>query len=87
MREDSTKAFVLGDCGVGYTLLMRIEDGAGQDETFGSYLDSHGRFVSANATMSGSGRDTDWLLADEMHKIGVDDRQYEIPNDMIFGSR
>lgn len=45
----------------------------------------HGRFMSASATMSGAGRDTDWTLTDGLHAIRVDDQRYEIPDNLIFG--
>lgn len=45
----------------------------------------NGEFVSANSTMSGAGRDTDWQLDDGMHKIRVDDQRYNIPDTLVFG--
>jgi len=45
----------------------------------------HGMFISANATMSGVGRDIDWRMDDGVHFIRVDDQQYEIPDAFILG--
>lgn len=44
----------------------------------------HGEFISASATMSGAGRDTDWDLQDGVHVIRVDDQQFEIPGSVLF---
>lgn len=44
-----------------------------------------GMFVSANATMSGSGTDTDWQLKDGVHVIRVDDQRYDVPHVLVFG--
>lgn len=45
----------------------------------------HGAFVSANATMSGVGTDTDWRIEDATHVIRVDDQTYELPDALVFG--
>ena len=45
----------------------------------------HGEFVSASATMSGVGTDTDWRLEKGVHFIRVDDQRYELPNALVFG--
>lgn len=45
----------------------------------------HGQFISASATMSGVGTDTDWRADDGRHVIRVDDQQYEITGAFIFG--
>ena len=45
----------------------------------------HGKFISANATMSGSGSDTDWEKVNGLHIIRVDDQRYELRDDFIFG--
>ena len=45
----------------------------------------HGEFISAAATMSGAGRDTDWEQVDGVHKIRADDQRFEIPDALIFG--
>lgn len=42
-----------------------------------------GKFISANATMSGVGTDTDWVLTNGVHLIRVDDQRYEIPASII----
>ncbi|MEM7685567.1 MAG: hypothetical protein AAF293_12125 [Pseudomonadota bacterium] len=45
----------------------------------------HGEFISASATMSGVGRDTDWELREETHLIRVDDQRFELPDVLVFG--
>ena len=45
----------------------------------------HGEFISGDATMSGTGRDTDWRVEDGRHIIRVDDQRYELPDTSIFG--
>lgn len=45
----------------------------------------HGEFVSASATMSGVGRDTDWQLFEGLHKIRVDDQRFELPDTFVYG--
>ena len=44
----------------------------------------HGEFVSASATMSGVGRDTDWRRENGLHVIRVDDQRYELPDALLF---
>lgn len=44
----------------------------------------HGEFVSANPTMSGTGKDTDWRLEDGVHFIRVEDQRYELPDALLF---
>ena len=44
-----------------------------------------GEFVSANATMSGSGSDIDWRRRGEWHLLRVDDQRYELRDDFLFG--
>lgn len=44
----------------------------------------HGEFVSASATMSGTGSDTDWRLEGGLHFIRVDDQRYELPDTLVF---
>lgn len=44
----------------------------------------HGEFISGSATMSGAGRDTDWVVQEGVHVIRVDDQQFEIPNSVLF---
>ena len=46
----------------------------------------HGEFVRASATMSGVGRDTDWALKDGLHLIRVDDQQFEVRDEFVFGN-
>lgn len=45
----------------------------------------HGEFVSASATMSGRGIDTDWRIENGLHDIHVDDQRYESPDILVFG--
>ena len=42
-------------------------------------------FVRGSATMSGTGRDTDWELSDGLHRVRVDDQRYELPDAFVFG--
>jgi len=44
-----------------------------------------GAFVRADATMSGSGTDTDWHLDGGVHRIRVDDQRYEVPDELVSG--
>lgn len=44
----------------------------------------HGAFISASATMSGAGRDTDWEVRGGTHYIRADDQQFQIPNALLF---
>ena len=46
---------------------------------------SHGEFISGDATMSGTGRDTDWRVEGDRHIIRVDDQRYELSDTAIFG--
>jgi len=41
------------------------------------------KFLKASMTMSGTGRDTDWKLTGDMHKIRVDDQRYDIPAALV----
>lgn len=45
----------------------------------------HGEFISASATMSGAGRDTDWDVVNGIHKIRADDQRFEIRHKLLFG--
>lgn len=45
----------------------------------------HGEFISANATMSGSGSDTDWEKQGDLHLIRIDDQRYQLYDELIFG--
>lgn len=45
----------------------------------------HGAFMSASATMSGVGRDTDWEVRGSTHFVRVDDQRYELSNTLVFG--
>lgn len=44
-----------------------------------------GEFMSADATMSGSGTDTDWRMDGDLHHIRVDDQRYELRDVFVFG--
>lgn len=44
-----------------------------------------GRFVRADATMSGSGRDTDWRIEGGLFLIRVDDQRYALPRALVLG--
>ncbi|MCG8694056.1 MAG: hypothetical protein MI806_22855, partial [Minwuiales bacterium] len=46
---------------------------------------AHGAFISADATMSGTGFDTDWRTDGDRHVIRVDDQRYVLPNAAVFG--
>ena len=46
---------------------------------------AHGEFISGDATMSGTGRDTDWHRDGDRHIIRVDDQRYELQDTAIFG--
>ncbi|HIC80698.1 MAG TPA: SH3 domain-containing protein [Kiloniellaceae bacterium] len=46
---------------------------------------AHGRFISADATMSGTGFDTDWRFEDGLHLIRVDDQRYALSDAAVFG--
>ncbi|MGF1501552.1 MAG: hypothetical protein ACFBSD_07020 [Paracoccaceae bacterium] len=47
-------------------------------------LTRDGAFVKADATMSGSGRDTDWRAERRRHLIRVDDQRYDLPDAFVF---
>lgn len=46
---------------------------------------SHGEFIRADATMSGTGFDADWHRKGKLHVIRVDDQRYELHDAAIFG--
>ena len=46
---------------------------------------SHGTFIRADTTMSGTGFDTDWRKDGALHVIRVDDQRFELPHAAIFG--
>ncbi|MEL6478926.1 MAG: hypothetical protein AAFR17_16465 [Pseudomonadota bacterium] len=48
---------------------------------------THGTFISASATMSGVGRDTEWRMERGLHLIRVDDQRFEISDRLVFGPR
>ena len=78
----------LGDCEMGVarsgggdaTVVLRFPNGFARLLYF-----TNGAFVSANATMSGVGTDTDQRRQDERHLIRVDDQRYELPDEILFG--
>jgi len=45
----------------------------------------NGDFVSANATMSGVGTDTESRIEGETHLLQVDDQRYVLPAEFVFG--
>lgn len=45
----------------------------------------HGDFIRASSTMSGVGTDTDWELENGLHRIRVDDQQFEIREQFVLG--
>jgi len=45
-----------------------------------------GMFLKANATMSGTGTDTDWSIEDGMHRVRVDDQRYDVPDTLLAGT-
>jgi len=45
----------------------------------------HGEFVSASATMSGSGTDVHQVPTGERHLLRVDDQRYELTGEFVFG--
>ena len=65
---------------VGATVVVRFPNGFARTLRF-----ARGRFVSANATMSGSGSDHDWREADGRHLVRVDDQRYELPVAFVSG--
>ncbi|MEM6759013.1 MAG: hypothetical protein AAF601_05995 [Pseudomonadota bacterium] len=44
-----------------------------------------GAFVRGSATMSGTGKDTDWQIVDGVYQIRVDDQRFRIPVPLITG--
>ena len=68
-RSEGGDATVAVTFGNGFTRLLYFMNGA---------------FISASATMSGAGRDTDWLLMDDIHFIRADDQRFEIPDALLF---
>jgi len=63
------------------TVVVRFANGFSRSLHF-----QHGEFVKANATMSGSGSDTDWQRQNGVLRIRVDDQLYELP-DTLLASR
>ncbi len=61
---------------------MRVQfaNGFRRDLTF-----AQGMFIRGNATMSGVGTDTDWILEDGTHIIRVDDQRYLLPDALLVG--
>ena len=43
------------------------------------------QFLRGNATMSGVGTDTDWILTAGVYSIRVDDQRFELPEALVFG--
>ncbi len=78
----------LGTCGVAIarsgggdaTVVVTFPNGFARNLYF-----VHGEFISANATMSGVGTDTDWRTDGGLHMIRVDDQRYELLETLIIG--
>jgi len=64
------------------TVIARFANGFSRSLRF-----ERGEFVRADATMSGSGTDTDWQLERGLHRIRVDDQRYEVPVDLVAERR
>jgi len=79
---------VMGECTAGVargsggdaTIVVSFANGFARTLTF-----VHGEFVSASATMSGTGSDNDWSEDDGLHRIRVDDQRYELSAELISG--
>ncbi len=46
---------------------------------------AHGRFISGDTTMSGTGFDSDWRREGDLFFIRVDDQRFELPAALPFG--
>lgn len=62
------------------TVVVRFSNGFSRTLYF-----THGAFISANATMSGVGTDTDWRVEEGLHILRVDDQRFELPDTLVFG--
>ena len=79
---------MIGECTAGVargnggdaTIVVSFANGFKRTLTF-----VHGEFVSASATMSGTGADHDWKEEGGLHIIRVDDQRYELPTELVFG--
>jgi len=76
---ECTVQVVPGEDGI-TTVVARFANGFSRSLRF-----ERGAFVRADATMSGSGTNTDWRLEDGMHRIRVDDQRYEVPAGLVPG--
>ena len=74
------KAAVARSEGEDVTVVVTFPNGFARQLYF-----SEGAFVSASATMSGAGRDTDWNLENGLFRIRVDDQRYEISEPFVRG--
>ena len=75
------EAAVARDVGGDATVVVSFPNGFARKLYF-----IHGEFVSASATMSGVGRDTDWRFEDGVHTIRVDDQRFELPDALVYGN-
>ncbi len=62
------------------TVVITFSNGFARTLTF-----THGAFVRASATMSGTGTDIDWRRDSARHILRVDDQRFELPDALIFG--
>ncbi|UWR21169.1 hypothetical protein [Sulfitobacter sp. S190] len=49
-------------------------------------LFSNKAFLRGDATMSGTGKDTDWHIAQGFYFVRVDDQRFEIPETLVTGA-
>jgi hypothetical protein len=70
VRGEAGAATVVVTFGNGFARMLEFRDG---------------RFVSANPTMSGTGADTDWERAGDLHLLRVDDQRFALPHALVFG--
>ncbi|MEM9145539.1 MAG: hypothetical protein AAGC57_05015 [Pseudomonadota bacterium] len=62
------------------TVVVRFSNGFARSLYF-----VHGTFLSASATMSGVGTDTNWSIEAGTHRIRADDQRYEVPEAFVLG--
>jgi hypothetical protein len=70
VRGETGAATVVVTFGNGFARMLEFRDG---------------QFVSANPTMSGTGADTDWERAGDLHLLRVDDQRFALPHALVFG--
>jgi hypothetical protein len=79
----------LGRCHAG---VARVDSAAAVRVRFGNgfarvLVFEAGAFRRGDATMSGSGTDTDWTLFDGQYRIRVDDQRYVLPAPLVTGAQ